>query len=50
MVLVTRRGRLADLDVTFGADPELSWELTLRSDPTEAQTDQLDLWLGSPDD
>ena len=49
-VLVTRRGRLTDLDVTFGADPELSWELTLRSDPTEAQTDQLDLWLGSPDD
>ena len=50
VVLVARRGRLTDLDVTFGADPELSWELTLRSDPTEAQTDQLDLWLGSPDD
>ena len=49
-VLVARRGRLTDLDVTFGADTELSWELTLRSDPTEAQTDQLDLWLGSPDD
>ena len=48
-VLVARRGRLTDLDVTFGAASERSWELTLRSDPTEAQTDQLDLWLGSPD-
>ena len=49
-VLVARRGRLTDLDVTFGAATERVWELSLRADPTEAQTDQFDLWLGLPDD
>ena len=42
-VRVARRGRLTDLDVTFGAAPERVRELSLRPDPTEAQTDQLDL-------
>ena len=48
-VLVARRDRLLDLSVTFGAAPDRAWELSVALEPTEMQTRQLDLWLGSSD-
>ena len=46
-VLVSRRGRLNRLPVTFGAPPERALELSLRAVQTPAQTFRVDAWLGA---
>ena len=45
-VLVARRERLLRLGVTFGARPEIRWELGPRSVQTAAQNYRVDAWLG----
>jgi predicted metalloprotease with PDZ domain len=45
-VLIARRERLTELDVTFGAEPEPAWDIATRSAQTAAQGYRLDAWLG----
>ncbi len=45
-VLVSRRGELKRLPVTFGTPPEQSWQLGLRTVQTPAQTLRVNAWLG----
>ena len=45
-VLVARRQRLVELNVTFGTEPQDSWEIAPRSVQTAAQQYRLDAWLG----
>lgn len=45
-VLVARRGRLAELTVTFGEKPEERWRLEVDPDATEEQRARLAAWLG----
>ena len=44
-VLVARRGRLTELNVTFGAAPASAWELSVRPADGGAPRPQLDRWL-----
>ncbi len=46
-VLVSRRGRLARLDMTFGRAPGPAWDVTTRSVLTAAQPYRIDAWLGA---
>ena len=46
-VLVSRRGELRRLPVTFGTPPEHSWHLDPRTVQTPAQTYRVDAWLGA---
>ena len=46
-VLVSRRGELRRLPVTFGTPPEHSWHLEPRTVQTPAQTYRVDAWLGA---
>ena len=45
-LLVARRGRLVTLSVTFGTEPEQSWELEIDPDATPEQQRRLAAWLG----
>lgn len=44
-ILVSRRGKLKRLSVTFGSPPEQGWQLGLRTVQTPAQTLRVDAWL-----
>ncbi len=46
-LLVARRERLLELDVTFGDEPEETWELEVAPDATDAQRAHLAAWLGT---
>ena len=46
-VLVSRRGRLTRLDLTFGRAPAPAWEMTIRSVLTATQPYRIDAWLGA---
>ena len=46
-VLVARRDRLTQLNVTFGVTPATAWDLSVVPNPSEEERHQLDQWLGS---
>ena len=47
-LLVARRERLVELPVTFGDEPEETWELEVDPEATDAQRAHLAAWLGTP--
>ena len=44
---MARRERLIELPVTFGEEPEETWELEVDPDATDAQRAHLAAWLGA---
>jgi predicted metalloprotease with PDZ domain len=45
-LLVSRRGRLVNLEITLGSKPVQSWQLEIRPDATAEQKSNLEAWLG----
>jgi predicted metalloprotease with PDZ domain len=47
-VLVSRRGRLVEVNATLAAEPGRKWMLEVNPDATPEQIRQLNAWLGAP--
>jgi predicted metalloprotease with PDZ domain len=45
-VLVSRRGHLERVPVTFGEEPEKPWRVSIREDASEEQKARLEEWIG----
>lgn len=46
-LLIARRGKITTLSLTIAAKPKREWFLTRVKEPSEAQRDNLDAWLGA---
>ena len=49
-LLISRRGKIATLQLTIGVKPKRNWFLTRVKDPTKTQRGNLDAWLGPEQD
>lgn len=47
LLMVSRRGKISSIPVTFGEEPAKPWRISVREDSTEEQTRRREEWMGT---